>query len=140
MKDGRFYHWNESGTSGEFMTWTDASAVVVENSGNAPTDPILTVTGVGAGDVHLIRGVPGGTDLDLWFRGFDAGPNTLIIDFSVKRAFLNDLLTEVTHLYDELTSTWWDEDVFGVPPGIHTLSLGPGNGTSIKTDLFSAWW
>lgn len=138
MKDGRFYWWNESGTPGDFMTWTNATAVVVQNSGNVPTEPILTVTGVAAGtDVHLIRGVPGGTDLDLWFR--QPGAGTLIVDFSVKRAYMNDLLHEVSKTYDELTSTWWDENQVGIPPGIHTISRGPGAGTSIKVDLFSAY-
>lgn len=139
MKDGRFYWWNETGVAGAFKSVTHATAAVVENSGTAPTDPIITVTGVGAGqDVHLIRGVPGGTDLNLWFRGLDAG--TLIVDFSVQRAFLNDLLTDVTDTYDELSSSWWDSWQFGVPPGIHTISRGPGTGTSIKVDFFSAWW
>lgn len=139
MKDGRFYWWNESGTPGDFMSWIDAASVVVANSGNAPTDPIITVAGVGAGqDVHLIRGVPGGTDLNLWFRGLPAGE--LIVDFSVRRAFMDGLLIDVTDHYDELSSSWWDEGQFGIPPGVHTITKGPGTGTSIKVDLFSASW
>jgi hypothetical protein len=139
MNDGRFYWWNESGTPGDFMTWTNASSVVATNSGNAATDPIITVAGVAGGtDVHLIRDVPGGTDLDLWFRNPGAG--TLIVDFSTRRAYLNNLLTDVSRSYDELASTWWDEDQLGIPPGSHTISKGPGAGTSIKVDLFSAWW
>jgi hypothetical protein len=139
LNDGRFYWWNESGTPGDFMSWSHASAVVVNNSGNAATDPIITVPGVAGGtDVHLIRGVPGGTDLDLWFRNPGAG--TLIVDFSTRRAFMNDLLHDVSKTYDELTSTWWDEDELGVPPGAWTITKGPGAGTSLTVEFFSAWW
>jgi hypothetical protein len=92
----------------------------------------------GGTDVHLIRGVPGGTDLDLWFRNPGAG--TLIVDFSTRRAFMNDLLHDVSKTYDELTSTWWDEDQLGVPPGAWTITKGPGAGTSLTVEFFSAWW
>lgn len=133
MKDGRFYWWNESGTPGDFMSWTNASSVNVTNSGNAPTDPIITVAGVTAGqDVHLIRD----GSLDLWFRGLPAGD--LIVDFSVRRAYM-DLITDVTDTYDELSSDWWDAWQVGVPAGAHTIAKGPGAGTSIKVDMFSAW-
>lgn len=141
QRDGRWFWWNESGTPATSMEWDDTTAVVVTNSGNAPTDPIITVAGVADGDdVHIGRDAAGGYPAqDLWFRGLQVtGAGNLQVDFPSRVALLDGV--DVSETYDASSSDWWDEYVPGIPPGAFNVWRGPGAGTHITVGFFSASW
>lgn len=138
--DGRWYWWNESGTLGTPMVFTDGDdAVLVTNSGNAPSDPIITVAGVAStDDIHIGRDAGGGDiGRDLWFRGLPAG--TLVVDFNDRSATVGS--TDVTDKLDEVESDWWDAGVVGIPKA-STVNVwrGPGAGGALSVSCFSASW
>lgn len=141
QQDGRWYRWNESGTPGTAMSWDAASSVSVTNSGNAPTDPVITIAGVADGaDVHIGRNAVGAYPAqDLWFRGLHVtGAGNLQVDFPSRVATLDGV--DVSQTYDASTSNWWDEYVPGIPPGTFSVFRGPGAGTHITVGFFSASW
>ena len=141
LRDGRWYWWNESGVLGQPMVYDDSDqAVLVDNNGQAPSDPLVTVAGVLDGDdVHLGRDAAGGdVGRSLWFRGCPAGD--LVVDFAERTAVIG--ATDVTDLIDEAESDWWDAGVDAIPPGTGTnVWVGPGTpAATIAVSLFSASW
>lgn len=136
--DGFWYWWNETGTPSVPKQYIYSTGGNVENAGDAPTYPVITVAGVSAGqDVHIGRTVPGGTNVDLWFR--QPGAGTLVIDFNPPRHVVLNGFTDVSKSFDAATANnWWDPFVDGIPPGVHEIWKGPGAGTSIQIGFFSA--
>lgn len=144
--DGRWLWLNESGTLFEQMTWSTTTGISVTNSGNAPIEPKLTVTGVDPGDdLHVGRDLAGGGDVDLWFRdpvgvaGL-VGAQTVVIDFPTRTVAVGAGGVDATAAYDAAASTWWDEFQEGVPPGSHNLWIGPGAGTGLEIEFYSGSW
>jgi hypothetical protein len=148
--DGRWLWWNESGTEGDPMVFTDGDdAVEVTNSGTAPTEPVIQVAGVMADDdIHIGRDAATGADgiayplQSLWFRGLPAG--TLTVDFSKRQLGLGPLATvdgtDVTDHLDVPNSDWWDPGIPGIPPGTFNVWRGPGAGGALTCSFFSADW
>ena len=145
--DGVWMYANESGTFLVPMSWSDtgtSASVDVTNSGGTAADPVITVTGVNDGeDLHIGRTVPGGTDVDLWFRdpvgvaGL-TGAYDVKIDFATHpRAVTVDGTEDAFESYDATSSSWWDAFQEGVPPGTHTIWIGPGSGTGIEVEFYS---
>lgn len=140
--DGRWLWANESGTFLEPMSWTGEPSVAVTNSGDAPCEPHVEVTGVNEfEDLHIGRDIAGGGTLDLWFRNMPAGTlaSTVAIDFPSRSLTIDGVLADDKH-YDGRNSTWWDEYAEGVPPGTHTLWHGPGSGDGISVSFYSCGW
>lgn len=145
--DSRWLWWNETGTPSEMKSYENlaGNAVVVTNAGNSHIEPIITVFGVDDGDdVHIGRDLPGGGSVNLWFR--DPGAGDLIVDFPTRSARLDTGtdIVDVSDTYDASSSQWWDEFTEGIPgqkptnPVDHNVFKGPGAGTGIRVEFFSA--
>lgn len=137
--DGRWLNWNESGTPGEPMVFSDGDdAVTVENTGTAETDPVITVAGVTDGDdIHIGRDATGiYPEQSLWFRNLPAG--TLVVNFTTRSAKIGS--TDVTDHLDETNSDWWDPGVPAIPSGTFNVWRGPGAGGALTCSFFSARW
>lgn len=137
--DGRWYWWNESGTLAAPMAFGEGDdAVVVTNSGTAPTEPSIAVAGVTDGDdIHIGRDATSEyPEQSLWFRGLPTG--TLSVDFALRTAKVGS--TDVTDKLDAADSDWWDPGVPGIPPGNFNVWRGPGAGGALSCSFFSASW
>jgi hypothetical protein len=110
---------------------TGDSAVAIDNLGNAPTDPFITVPGV-AGTVTVKRN---SDDAQLRFDDLPAG--ALQLNFHLRTATVDG--ADVSARLNAAQSDWWDEGVTGLNPGADTVSRS-GSGTSLTVVYFPASW
>lgn len=137
--DGKWYWWNESDEIGTPKHYHFTSGGNVENAGDAPTVPIITVNGIADGeDVHIGRDLPGGGSVGLWFR--QPGVGQLIVDFRYPRKVTMNGVNAKRTWDRSMPDNWWWPHTDGIPPGTHNLWLGPGGGDSIDIDFYSASW
>jgi hypothetical protein len=113
LSDSRVYY-NQLGVVGA----ADGESVVLHNSGDADTDPVLTLT-VTAATVTVYNGT---LDKYLIFNGLGAHiAGVLVVDFKARTARIGafDAMTG----FDTAGSTWWDEYVPGLVPGDNNVGV-----------------
>lgn len=108
---------------------TGTSSVAVTNAGDAPADPVITITGA-SGDVAISDGTR-----TLTFADVPSG--TLIVDFASSPRTAKVSTTNVA--LDVPNSDWWDPFVQGIAAGA-TVTVAQTGGTGITVAFTPATW
>lgn len=99
-------------------------SVLVNNEGNAPTDPTIDIFGPISNPV-LTNSTTG---LVLGFTGLTIAEDSFVrVNFRT-RTILSEGLTDARSRIDWTQSSWWDGDADGLPPGESQITL---RGTAI---------
>lgn len=112
MSDARFY-------VADLVQHHSGDGAAVTNLGTTDTDPTFLLSVSSAGDVSLYNAA---IDKVLTFRDVPTGTHTLVFGPG-RRAFAAAGGADLTGLVDPAASTWWDEDVPGLVPGVNTLTI-----------------
>lgn len=131
MSDSRFY-LDEEIVKGPF---TNGSSHTCDNTGTAPTDPVITGTRNALSPDITVENLDyavGGGHAVLKFAAVDETSGDVVIDFAKRTATIDTGLGPVTLLgfFDAADSTWWDHRKVGL--------LGP-NANTVKVTGLSNW-
>lgn len=103
---------------------TGGGSATAVNLGNAPAEPIITVSGAGTnvsiGNDQLNKG--------LRFEGMSGG-GSLVVNFAARTATLAGV--DAAPYLDSYDSTWWDRGVPGLRPGSNDITQTGGSGLSV---------
>jgi len=134
LSDPRYY-LNLGGAPQTVALTTTNSPVT--NNGNAPTDPVVTISGTNNPSV-VNASLPGNPRIA--FNGVDvsAPGDELVIDFANRTALKNGS-NDVRNKIDLENSAWWDAGVPGLVPGVNQIRVGDTGATG-EIEFYHAYY
>lgn len=113
LSDARFYVDNGGAV---YASEAEGSSVAAVNEGSTDTDPSFVIQAK-AGTPVVMKNNTTGRQLEL--RNHPSG--TIVVDFSTREILRAGV--DATRYLHEAGSTWWDEDVPGIIPGVNNIKV-----------------
>jgi hypothetical protein len=134
MSDPRFYDVNEVATPLE-----PNDSATIDNEGNAPTDPVLQLTGP-----FTTAGVANNAVGSLLRFNAVAAGHFLTVDFASRQILLDGETDARAVLRLDIDADWWDSGVAGLLPGENVVSFidvtGASDATGAIVQHHAAFW